>query len=75
VVESFLPTPAYVTMGVTGGFKHLRNIATGQIVEGQSPPPPRAGPTTRQSQPAGPRRFTFTVPIKPHSYEAFVEEK
>jgi hypothetical protein len=76
VVESFLPTPAYVTVGVTGGFAHLRNVATGQIIEGQSPPPPRAGPTTRQSQnPAGPPRFTFALPIKPHSYEAYVEEK
>jgi hypothetical protein len=75
VVESFLPTPAYVTVGVSGGFHHLKDVVTGQTIDGQAPPA-RFGPTTRGSQsPAGPPRFTFTLQIKPHSYEAFTEEK
>jgi hypothetical protein len=75
VVESFLPTPSYVTVSVSGGFKHLRAVVTGQTLEGQAPPA-RFGPTTRASQsPQGPPRYTFTLQIKPHSYEAFTQEK
>ena len=75
VVESFLPTPAYVTVGVSGGFNRLRDVATGQTIEGQAPPA-REGPTTRPTlSPQGPPRFSFTLQIKPHSYEAFAEEK
>ncbi|HEX4053948.1 MAG TPA: hypothetical protein VHX86_06755 [Tepidisphaeraceae bacterium] len=69
VVESFLPTPADVTVGIAGGFRHLRNVATGQLIEGDPPPPVRFGPTTRSGQPQGPPRFSFTLQIKPHSYE------
>jgi hypothetical protein len=75
VVESFLSTPAYVTVGVAGGFSRLRDVMTGQTIEGQAPPA-RLGPTTRGSQsPPGLPRFTFTLQIKPHSYEAFAAEK
>lgn len=75
VVESFLPTPADVTVGVAGSFKYLRNVVTGQVMEGE-PPPPRFGPTTRgSSQSQGAPRYSFTFQIMPHSYEAFVMTK
>ncbi len=74
VVESFVPTPEDVTVGVTGGFKRLRDLATGQVMEGEAPPHP-IGPTTRRGQTSDPPRYSFTLRIMPHSYAAFVMTK
>ena len=66
VVESYLPTPTVVSVAVAGGATRLRNLVTGQAIEGTAPP------ATRPNQMgAGPVRYTFALQIKPHSYAAF----
>jgi hypothetical protein len=75
VVESYLPTPATLAVGISGGFKHVRNVVTGQVIAGAAPlivP----GSTTRSSQASiAPPRYSFPMTVKPHSYLVFVEEK
>jgi hypothetical protein len=75
IVESYLPTPSYVMLAVAGGFDHLRDLQTGQVITGH-PRPTNFGPTTRPSRAAtGPPREIFTIQLAPHSYEALMAEK
>jgi hypothetical protein len=75
IVESYLPTPQYVTLAVAGGFRHLRDLQTGGIFTGQ---PARLG-FGASTRPTGtfrsPPRVLFSIQLQPHSYEPFVAEK
>ena len=73
-VESFLPTPQYVTISIPGGPARLRDLQTNQIIDGQ-PQTDRLGPATRSTTPQSPPRFVFTAQLRPHSYEAFAVER
>jgi hypothetical protein len=75
IIESYLPTPSYVTLEVAGGFTHLRDLQTGQILTGR-PRPANFGPSTRPNRaPTGPPRQFFTIQLAPHSYEPLIAEK
>jgi hypothetical protein len=66
VVESYLDVPAAVTVSTAASANHLRNIATGEVVEGK--PAPNTGHAHR------PQRTEFHITIAPHSFIAFSEE-
>jgi hypothetical protein len=66
VVESYLDAPAPVALSVTGPATHLRNLATGEVVEGTTAPNPRHA--------TGPQRMEFHINVAPHSFLAFAEE-
>jgi hypothetical protein len=69
VVESFLDKPADVTISTLGPATHLRNLATGESVEG------RSGVSRSIAQmPSTPQRTEFHITIEPHSFIAFAEE-
>ena len=71
VTESFLDHPAEVTITVAGTGHHLRNLATGQQMTGQAPPP-IATPFGRQIP--RPSESQFQITIEPHSFLVFAEE-
>jgi hypothetical protein len=75
VIESYLPTPTTVSLALSGGFTHLRNVLTGQLTEGQTPPAPRAPATQATQSTTGPTRYSFALELKPHTYEVFEAEK
>jgi len=76
IVESYLPTPSYVTLEVAGGFTHLRDLQTGSILTARPRPPANFGPTTRpNATPARPPRQFFTIVLASHSYEPLIAEK
>jgi hypothetical protein len=69
VVESFLDKPADVTVSTLGPATHLRNLATGESVQGKS------GVSRSIAQmPSTPQRTEFHITIEPHSFIAFAEE-
>jgi hypothetical protein len=70
VVESFLDKDASVSVSVTGDFSSLKNLVTGEVVQGQPVPL-----NPRQKTPAGGQRIRFQLTVKPHSYLAFAEQK
>jgi hypothetical protein len=45
---------------------HIKNLATGDVVEG------KPAPKTRFSR--GPERIEFKIEVPPHSFAAFAEE-
>ncbi len=70
-VESFLDAPAPVTLSISGTASpgspaHIRNLATGELIEG------KAAPRNRFTR--GPERIEFRVEVPPHSFIAFAEE-
>ena len=68
VVESYLDVPATAVISVaTGPATHLRNLATGEVVEGK--PAPALYGSRHQA------RAEFHVNVPPHSFLAFVEEQ
>ncbi len=71
IVESYLPVETDVKISVLGNFMHLKNLVTGEILEGQLPPRrPRW-----QHQDGEETRVSFTIHLMPHSYEVFQMEK
>jgi hypothetical protein len=69
VVESFLDKPADVTISTLGPATHLRNLATGESVDGKS------GVSRSIAQmPSTPQRTEFHITIEPHSFMAFSQE-
>lgn len=60
VVESFLPQAADVQVSIAGKYKHLRNIATNQVL-------PAASTALQES--------VFKVRLNPHSFLAFKTEE
>jgi hypothetical protein len=65
-VESFLDATTPVTISTLGPATHLRNAATGEVIEGK--PAPKT-PFSR-----APQRIEFKVEIQPHSFLAFTQE-
>ena len=70
VVESYLDTPAQMTVSIPGVSGRLRNLATGELVEGKTPVIP---PNPFRRTPPRPRT-EFHIELQPHSFAAFGEE-
>jgi hypothetical protein len=66
VVESFLDKPTQVTVTVRGAFTKVRNLATGEVLEGKAA-------ATRRGAKAG-QAMQFTFSVAPHSFLGFTEE-
>ncbi|HEX8712058.1 MAG TPA: hypothetical protein VF730_09315 [Terracidiphilus sp.] len=71
VAESFLDHPAAVTVSLAGTGHHLRNLVTGQVLNGQAPPPIKTPFGRALPQPAA---TEFHITVQPHSFLAFAEE-
>ena len=71
IVQSFLPNPTEVTIGLTGDFTKIRNIETGEILKGTPPIPSEQGHRANVDD----SRTTFQVKVLPHSYLVFAAEK
>lgn len=70
IVESYLDSPADVTVSVAGDFGHLKNIVTGESLEGRKPLRPHWSRDNGDVP-----RFSFNVHLLPHSYEVFEMER
>ena len=70
VVESYLDAPTLVTISRPGATGKLRNLATGELVEGKAPVIP---PNPFRRTPLPPRT-EFHIELQPHSFAAFGEE-
>jgi hypothetical protein len=66
VVESYLEAPTEVTVGTLGPATRIRNIATGETIEGAPAAKSRRGQVEQ--------RTTFKIQVQPHSFAAFAEE-
>lgn len=66
VVESYLDKPAKVTISTLDGSLHLKNIATGETIDGKKAPQPRWSRL--------PQRMEFSFEVQPHSFVAFTQE-
>jgi hypothetical protein len=66
VVESFLDTPSTAIVSVPGDSMHLRNLTTGETMEGKPAP---QGPRRH-----APQRAEFKIEVPPHSFVALAEE-
>lgn len=67
VVESFLDTPTEVIVNPSGASQRIRNLATGEQIDGKA-----------AANPHGPRRASsigFHITLEPHSFLAFAEEE
>ena len=71
VTESFLDHPADVTITLPGTGRHIRNLATGQQMTGQAPPPVTTPFGRRMPQPS---ESQFHITVEPHSFVAFAAE-
>jgi len=71
VIESYLDQPAQATISTFSSATHLRNLATGQLLEPKPQPNP---PNARRRAPQTPHS-EFQIEIPPHSLAAFAEEK
>ena len=69
VVESFLNEATKVKVSTLGTALHLRDLVTGEVINGQ---PPAKPPLLRQSTIED--RISFDVTVNPHSYRAFIIE-
>ena len=70
VVESYLDAPTQITISSPGASVRLRNLATGELVEGKVP----ASPTTQRRRAPQPPNIEFHIDLLPHSFAAFAEE-
>ena len=70
IVESYLPTAADVKISLAGDFSKLKNLVTGEIVQGHQPP----ASWERQPRSQGAGRVTFQVRLPPHSHDVFAAE-
>jgi hypothetical protein len=66
VVESFLDTPSTAIVSVPGNLTHLRNLTTGETIEGK--------PAPQSPRRHAPQRAEFKVEVPPHSFVALAEE-
>lgn len=66
VVESFLDAPTEVTVATLGPATRIKNIATGETIEGKPQPKRRFGQVEQRTE--------FKVTLQPHSFVAFSEE-
>ena len=68
IVESFMDQEAEITVSTTGAFTTLKDLVTGQVINGQL-----AAAARLQQGLLGAQRLSFKLKLKPHSYQAFVE--
>ena len=66
IVESFLDTSSTAIVSVPGNSTHLRNLTTGETIEGKPAP---QGPRRH-----APQRAEFKIEVPPHSFVALAEE-
>jgi len=71
VVESYLDDPTLVTVSTPASSSHLRNLATGELVEGKVP----SSPTNQRRRSPQPAHTEFHIDLPPHSFLAFKEEQ
>lgn len=72
IVESYLPAATDVKISATGNPATLKNLVTGETIQGQLPPPL---PRWMHKDDAAENRISFTVHLPPHSYAVFAVEK
>ena len=70
ITENFAATAANVRISTLGNGTQLKNLVTGEIIEGEIPPP--QGWNRRNDNVED--RVTFKTSLLPHSYAAFVLE-
>lgn len=71
IAESYLPRATQVKISVAGHFMHLRNLVTGEVINGQLPPPATGWQHQNELIES---RVAFTVSLPPHSYAVFAAE-
>jgi hypothetical protein len=72
IVESYLPVETDVKVSTIGDFTKLRNLVTGQAINGQAPAQPQGFGRRQQFVE---NRESFSLHLLPHSYEVFAVEK
>ena len=72
IVQSYLPTATDVKVSNTGNSTRLKNLVSGEAIDGQLPSPHR-GWNWRNEDTED--RVSFTVHLEPHSYAVFGVEK
>jgi hypothetical protein len=72
IVESFLPTETDVKISTTKNFTRLRNLVTGEVIDGRVPEQPQGFGRRPQFVE---NRESFNVHLPPHSYCVFAAEK
>ena len=70
IVESYLPTETDVKVSLTGDFTRLKNLVTGEEINGQTPIPGLGRWRNTEES-----RVSFNVHLLPHSYAVFAAEK
>ncbi len=70
IVESFLPTETDVKVSLTGDFTRLKNLVTGETINGQAPTQSQGRWRNAEES-----RESFNVHLLPHSYAVFAAEK
>jgi hypothetical protein len=70
IVESYLPAETDVKVSLTGNFTRLKNLVTGEVINGQSPTQSRGRWRDNEES-----RMSFNVHLLPHSYSVFAAEK
>ena len=70
IAESYLPTATDVKISVTGDFTKLKNLVTGEIIEGQT----LSNHSRHWQNKTGENRSVFTVHLPPYSYAVFAAE-
>jgi hypothetical protein len=68
VLESFRAEPVSLKVSLDGTSKHLRNLATGELVAGET------APAMGRRGAAGSPKTSFALSLLPHSYAAFIAE-
>ena len=73
IVESYLPVETDVKVSVAGNFTHLKNLVTGETLDGQMQTETR-WQQRRNKQNDDESRVSFSVHLPPHSYAVFAPE-
>jgi hypothetical protein len=71
ITESFLPTATDVKVSLTGKSAKLKNLVTGETINGQLPPVRGWNSRNQTSE----DRVSFKIHLPPHSYAAFAIER
>jgi hypothetical protein len=74
ILENYAASDADARLSLLGAFTKLRNLETGEIIEGRAEDQ-GAGGRRGGFRGGGERRVSFSVHLLPHSYAAFAAEK
>ncbi|HZI32469.1 MAG TPA: hypothetical protein VFF11_09005, partial [Candidatus Binatia bacterium] len=72
IVQNFSATAADVKISTLGNGTRLKNLVTGEILNGELPP---VRPPWERQRENVERRATFTAHLQPHSYAVFASDK